>query len=112
MSLILPGSPTRCGQRKPKMMMEPDRTRPVTSFGVRDGKSCDEPRRLYPATAMSGSRVVIEATMSPFFLSPGPSARIDDRVQKVDDQVGAQDREGDDQEDALLPKPGPECAGR
>src|SRR5664279_2837143 len=101
MSLILPGSPTKCGQTRPKMMMEPERTSPVISFGVRDGNSCEEPRRLYPATAMSGSRVVIEAMMKPFFLSPSPSARIDDRVQKIDDQIGAENREGDDQEDAL-----------
>src|SRR5665647_1838639 len=101
MSLILPGSPTRNGQTKPKMMMEPARTSPVTSFGVRDGNSWRPPRRLDPATAMAGSRVVIEVTMKPFCLSPSPSARIDNRVQKVDDQVRTENRECDDQEDAL-----------
>src|ERR1035437_2844887 len=87
MSLMVPGSPTRYGPAKPKMIMEPARTSPAISLGVRDGNNCRPPRRLDPATAMAGSRVVIEVTIKPFCLCPSPSARIDDRVQKVDDQV-------------------------
>src|SRR3954465_9827373 len=115
MSLMALGSCTKYGPTRPNRMIPPTRMSPKTSHGVRVGSiERQRDRGLREATEAAAMLTVLSSTAGSVVcwrfvmivsLSGGsatrPGARVDEAGEEVDDQVGAQHGEGDEEEDPL-----------